>query len=111
MNTSLSTKRNMKFSMILKSLMKNMNISAKALAEKTSIPRTTISEWLGDRTPKLSEDIIRLSDFFNVSLDYMLTGKSATLQNKYKNIMIHQGHFKITIQRLSRLDTDDESES
>ncbi|MCC5911785.1 MAG: helix-turn-helix transcriptional regulator [Clostridiaceae bacterium] len=60
----------------LKYLRIEMDLSQQNLSDELCIPRSTISSWESDsRIPELSA-IIELSDYFNVSIDY-LVGKSS----------------------------------
>lgn len=58
----------------LKDLMIEKNLNIKQLSTITNIPRTTISGWFNaEKLPSL-EALIKLCDFFVISLDY-LTGR------------------------------------
>lgn len=60
------------FSDILKELRTNANLTQEELAKKFNITDTAISKYeTGDREPTF-DILIRMSDYFNVSIDYML---------------------------------------
>lgn len=66
----------MKFSEILQNLRKQQGLSQEELGEKLNVTRQTISKWeLGSTSPKL-DDLIKISELFNISIDE-LTGKKA----------------------------------
>lgn len=55
-------------------LMKEHNYSAKKTTELLGVSQSTISEWKSGRIKPSIEHIIKLSQIFNVSTDYILTG-------------------------------------
>lgn len=65
----------MAFGEILTSLRKAKGLSQEQLAETLNIARQTISKWeLNQSTPDMNY-IAQLSDFFNVSTDYLIKGE------------------------------------
>lgn len=115
MNVSNANLNKMKFSKILNALMEKNKLNAKMLSQSTGIPRTTISEWLGDRMPKLGKDIVNLAKYFNVSLDYLLTGddKAAITSNTPSELLngimctlqkgsgCFEGEYKVKIEKVN----------
>ena len=75
-----------KFSNTLKSLIKERGTTIKNLSEATGIPISTLSEWCSDRVPRFTPEILKLAAFFNVSLEYMITGAHPK-----------EAHFKTTL--------------
>lgn len=56
----------------LKSLRKSSRMTQEKLAKAMNVSQTSIGSWeLGSREPSC-EDLIRLADYFNVSLDYLM---------------------------------------
>ena len=56
----------------LQILRKNAGLTQRKLAEKTQIPKTNIGHYeLGITQPSI-ENLIKLADFFNCSVDYLL---------------------------------------
>ena len=55
--------------------MDSQNLSQKQLANNASIRQTTISEWKKNGNLPNGETAIKLAKYFNVSLDYLLTGE------------------------------------
>lgn len=55
--------------------MDSQNLSQKQLANNASIRQTTISEWKKNGNLPNGETAIKLAQYFNVSLDYLLTGE------------------------------------
>lgn len=65
----------MTFGETLKSLRKAKGLSQEQLAETLNIARQTISKWeLNQSTPDMNY-IAQLSEFFNVSTDYLIKGE------------------------------------
>lgn len=71
-------------SMRLKKLRKEKKLTQDDMASKLGVERTTYANWETDRAEPSIEMLIMLSEFFNVSIDY-LCGKSNirySLENK-----------------------------
>ena len=64
-----------KFGETLRMLMKERKTTVKELSIVTGIPVSTISEWCANRLPRFTPEILKVANFFNVSLEYLLTGK------------------------------------
>ena len=66
---------NSNFTERLKSLRAEKNISQKKLAEELFVSQQTIAKWETDKSTPNPDTITKISDFFEVSTDYLL-GKS-----------------------------------
>ena len=65
----------MSFSENLKKLRKSYEISQKAFARELNVSQSTVASWeTGAREPSI-ETLLSLSAFFNVSVDYLLSGR------------------------------------
>ena len=65
----------MNFSENLKKLRKSYEISQKAFAEEFKVSQSTVASWeTGAREPSI-DTLLSLAAFFNVSVDYLLSGK------------------------------------
>ncbi len=62
-------------------LRKELDLTQESFAEKIGFSRTAISAWEIGRNEPSNADTIKIADFFNVSVDYLL-GKSDTRINK-----------------------------
>ncbi len=62
----------------LKSLRKSKNLTQAELGEKIQISLTTINKAEAGKGDLSTEQVIKLSSFFGVSADYLLTGKEGT---------------------------------
>lgn len=65
----------MTFFDIFSNLLSSHNISQKDLAESIGIRQATISDWKKNGNLPSGETAIKIADYFNVSLDYLLTGE------------------------------------
>ena len=62
----------MQFKDILKNLRREKGLTQKELAEKVGLRQSHISSWArGEKTPLIS-GLIKLADFFNCSVDYLI---------------------------------------
>ena len=69
------TKIDIKIVARIKYLMEAEKISQYSLAKKLGISQSTICNWLNGKKEPSIESLWKLSDFFDVSIDY-LVGKS-----------------------------------
>ena len=72
------------FAQILAYLLKSRNMNPLSLAKQIGVPKSIVYEWRqGVREPSM-ENLLRLSDFFGVSLEY-LTGRSELENPEYSD--------------------------
>ena len=72
----------------LQALRKSQNLSQEQLAEKLDVSRQAISKWeSGQANPDIN-NILKLSDIYEVSTDYILTGKELDNQIVYKDHIV-----------------------
>ena len=95
-----------KFAEILRDLMRERRVTAKEISSKTGISQSTLSEWLGSRTPRFSEDVLKVAHFFGVSLEYLLNGATSeegivneVIGNGTDFVSVHSGLYKIHIEK------------
>lgn len=76
----------------IQALRKQNGMSQEALAEKLGVTRQAVSKWESEQSLPDMENIIAISDLFEVSTDYLLKGKEyknvsdkSTLEIKLKN--------------------------
>lgn len=97
-------KRN--FGDILHGLMKRDRISGRSLAKEIDIPYKTLQEWLGPgaRMPRDPDVLKKVSDFFNVSIHYLLFGEEdqrSIIGEILDKTEIHSGLYEITVKRVN----------
>ena len=59
----------------IQNLRKLRGISQEQLADQLGVSRQTISKWESEQSAPDMEKIILLSDYFEVTTDYLLNGK------------------------------------
>lgn len=97
------------FSKVLKNLMQERGVSAAVVSKACGIPKSSLSEWLAGRQPKLDASIVKLAKFFNVSVEFLVTGETPEeaivkdLVNDLENnfVSIHRGIYRINIEKYS----------
>lgn len=67
-------------------LRKGKNLSQEELAESLNISRQSISKWESGNTLPDIDKLIQLSEYFNVSLDYLVKGEENRVTNNFKDI-------------------------
>ena len=70
---------------MIKNKRKEFGLTQEALAEKLNVSRTTISSWETGRTYPDLDRVVELSEFFDVSLDYLLKGNEITVKKITKD--------------------------
>ena len=60
------------FSNILKELRKSKNITQEELAKMVGVERSTVGKWESKNIIPPADMLVSLSEFFNVSVDYLL---------------------------------------
>ena len=59
----------------IEEIIHNSGLNAKQFAEKLGVSASKITDWRNGKTKPTVSDIIRISQYFNVSCDYLLTGE------------------------------------
>lgn len=87
----------------LNGVIKAKRYSLKEVSEATSIPRSTLAEWVQGRSPQLGPELLKLSSFLGVSLEYLMTGKEDStnaVETLLRKAEIHTGRYEITIRKI-----------
>jgi transcriptional regulator with XRE-family HTH domain len=63
------------FSKRLNILMKRNDLTARAAARVAGVTPSTYHEWLSGSHPRNFEAVLKLAEYFNVSMAYLLVGK------------------------------------
>lgn len=86
---------------VLKKLMNENGESLMTLSKATGVPKSTISEWLGNRSPNPVQ-AVKVASHLNVSLHYLLFGEDDA-QEPFQKIMkedFFKGTFEISVKRI-----------
>lgn len=62
------------FPIVLYTLLRKNKMKQYELADEIEVSDSTVSSWQTERTRPSIEDLIRMSAFFHVSIDYLITG-------------------------------------
>ena len=94
------------FGDILHSLMKKGKISGRSLAKEIGVSYKTLQEWLGPgaRMPRDPEVLKRVSDYFKVSVHFLLFGEEdqrSLIGELLDKTEIHTGLYEITVKRVN----------
>lgn len=81
----------------LKEKRKESKITQEMLAEKLHVSRTTISSWETGRTYPDLNMVVKISDIFDVSLDYLLKGDEKVVRKISKDSQKGRIYTKISI--------------
>src|SRR5690554_1828237 len=68
--------------MLLKEIMNKTSLTVEKLAMRANIDEKTLTDFLSEKTKLDIEDYMKISQFFNLSLDTLVTGKP-TEHDKY----------------------------
>ena len=72
----------------IKKLRQEKNMSQKELANKLQVAQNTLSYWESGKYEPDIDTIIKLSEIFNVSIDYLIKGENCPCSCKKKNILL-----------------------
>lgn len=98
----------LKIGQILPKLVRKKNSTYKRISAATGVPASTLSEWGQNRKPRDPTQILKVAQYLDVSLHYLLFGREDnqdTLQKIFKKDLFH-GTFEITIKKIQ---SDEES--
>lgn len=87
----------------LRQLIELKEITVSELARKVDVPKSNILTWMNGANPNL-EQLDKVAQFFNVSLDYLVFGRSnEDLFSKFtEKIEMHSGHYEIIIKKMNK---------
>lgn len=92
----------LKIAATLKKLMERNHFSLADISKETGVPKSTISDWLSNRSPNPVQ-AVKVAKFFEVSLHYLLFGEEDTEEPLTKLIKqdVFTGTFEINIKRIN----------
>lgn len=68
---------------IFEQLLRTFDVTAADVCKATGIGQSTISNWKNRRNLISGKNAQLIADYFNVSVDYLMTGKEADNEPKY----------------------------
>lgn len=89
---------------ILKHLIKEEGITVSQLAKKTKVPVQTLHNWLSGIEPRSLKQVRQVSEYFEVSLDYLCFGVGKENQNNLERYTeeINAGVFEVVLRRVKK---------
>ncbi len=72
----------------LYSLRKQQELNQEHLAEKVGISRHTIQRWESGETQPIADDLSKLANIFNVSVDYLIGRSDKKQTPKHKSVVV-----------------------
>ncbi len=102
----IDMKKTSDFGTQLEKLCRERGISINELARRLSISSKTVHEWVGKsgRLPRNPEHLKKLSEFFSISIEFLLFGKERDrifLDSLFVHSDVHTGLYEITIKRIA----------
>lgn len=91
-----------KLNEILKKLIDDKGVKLAQVAKATGIPASTVASYLHGKKAAYNPDhILALSDYFNVTTDFLLSGQNSKLNslNSLKTSEVFSGWLKVKIER------------
>ena len=91
----------MKLGEMIKKLMNENDITLSQLSRATDIPRQTLDNWVSGQEPRSLDQLKRVADYFDVSIDYICFGAEKTdKQLTDYNDEINAGVFEVVLRRV-----------
>ena len=86
----------------LSALVKQRGLSLRQLSKLSSVPASTLNEWMSNRPPRNPVQVKRVAEVLDVSMNYLLFGEEDRNDPLQRIITedVFQGNFQITIKRL-----------
>ncbi len=60
---------------IFEQLLQSFGVSAYKVAKETGVTQSTLSDWKRGRSTPKADNMKKIADYFNVSVDYLMTGE------------------------------------
>ena len=96
----------MKLKSQLSALVRQRGVTITTLAKTTKIPAQTIHNWLAGSKPRDLDQVKRVADYFQVSLDFLVYGiqieQSAGSEIERHKDEINAGIFEVILRRTSK---------
>lgn len=91
----------LKIGKVLKQIMDNDRHSITSISKASGVPKSTISEWLNNRTPNPTQ-AVKVANYLGVSLHFLLFGRDDAQEPIQKILKedFFKGTFEITVKRI-----------
>ena len=75
---------------IFENLMKEHGVTAYKVSKETGISTSTLSDWKKGRSTPKQDKLQKIADFFNVTVDYLLTGNTEEKKERDYSLTIKE---------------------
>jgi len=82
----------------LRELLNENNVKVAEVARATKVPVQSIHNWLGGMSPRNLDHVNNVAEYFEVSLDFLITGKKKEVIKEYED-EINAGLFEVVLRR------------
>lgn len=82
----------------LRSLLNERNVKVAEVARATKVPVQSIHNWLSGMSPRNLDHVMKVAEFFNVTMDYLLTGVQKEVLKEFED-EINAGLFEVVLRR------------
>lgn len=91
----------LKIGKVLKQIMENERHTLTSISKAAGVPKSTISEWLNNRTPNPTQ-AVKVANHLGISLHFLLFGKDDAQEPIQKILKedFFSGTFEISIKRV-----------
>jgi transcriptional regulator with XRE-family HTH domain len=91
----------LKVGKVLKQIMDNDRHTITTISKASGVPKSTISEWLNNRTPNPTQ-AVKVANYLGVSLHFLLFGRDDAQEPIQKILKedFFKGTFEITVKRV-----------
>lgn len=70
----------------LKLYLESNGLTTSQLARKSGVPNTTIADWLTGRKPRNLDQVKKVADAFNISIDHLVYGEGVREAEKVTDL-------------------------
>lgn len=86
----------------IKNIMGERGESLSSICKKSNLAKGTVAGWMEGVAPRNLQDLVRLADALNVSLDYLIANRKEEidLDNLLKKVELHTGLYEISIKKV-----------
>jgi len=75
------------FSVIIKNLRKQQNMSQKDLADELGVTQQAVGKWETGKSSPDTSMLSKIADYFGTTLDYLITGAEKTVERVIENVV------------------------
>ena len=68
---------------IFEQLLQKLNVTPCKISKETGVTQTTLSNWKNGKSTPSTANMQKIADYFNVSIDYLMTGEENEGGEKY----------------------------